>query len=413
MNCKKFWNSEFIDTHMTKSWRNGEYRKHRAAILLDREKSLLPATQPAVEVELGKRAAKIELERLQDQYHSIKLQIDQVEANMKHQVRILSAGPWGLTAENAATKEKRQFVAACPKESCRGFLSSAYKCGTCQDHVCSACREVIGSTRDTAHTCDPGLVETIKAIQKDSRACPTCGVSISRVEGCDQMFCTQCDTAFSYAKGTIIQGAIHNPHYFARLQQLGGQGLGLAGAGAGQGGCRWPNYQSAVVRYRSILANENKKDLQFLETMYRSATHVQDLELRDPRDQENVDIRVKYLMNEMDETKLARMLSSREKRRERQLEIRAPLELFVITMLEFYIDLATKKRSDVVERIDACRATIGSINQALKAIGDRYTCIVPQILEEEKYNAFVPKGYAPYKKMKVQVQVQAQSQDSD
>lgn len=390
MNCKKFWNSEFIDTHMTKSWRNGEYRKHRAAILMDREKSLLPATQPAVEVEMGKRAAKIELEKLIEESQALETQRHAIQDTIQAKIRILSAGPWGDTTTE---KEKRQFVAACPKESCRGFLSSAYKCGTCQDHVCSACREVIGANRDDAHTCDPGLVETIKAIQKDSRACPKCGVNISRVEGCDQMFCTQCDTAFSYAKGTVIQGAIHNPHYFERLQQLGADAV--AGAGAQGGGCRWPTYQNAVDRYLRDNLKGRMKDQRFLDLMYRTAAHVQDLELRTPRIQENVDLRVKYLMNEMDEAKMARLLCTREKRRERQLEIRAPLELFVITMLEFYITLAMEKQYNVIERIDACRATIESINKALRAIGLRYSCTVPQIREEEKYNAFVPKGYTP------------------
>jgi len=389
MNCKKFWNSEFIDTYMTKTWRNGEYRKHRAAILLDREKSLLPATQPAVEVELEKRAAKITMEKLQEEFLIAKKQLADIQENMNIQFRILTAGPWGH-AEEKEIKEKRQFVAACPKESCRGFLSSAYKCGTCQDHVCTACREVLGPNREIAHTCDPGLVETIKAIQKDSRACPKCGVNISRVEGCDQMFCTQCDTSFSYAKGTIIQGAIHNPHYFARLQQLGGAAMGGDGRIRG---CRWPSYHLAVMPYKA--PSVSKKNIQFLEIMYRSALHVQDVYLVEQGEQENVDIRVKYLLNELDEKKLSTLLHTRERKRERKLEIRAPLELFVITMLEFFMALAETKRVDVVERIDSCRETIDSINQALKKIGDRYSCIVPQIRETDAYNAFVEKGYTP------------------
>jgi hypothetical protein len=386
MNCKKFWNSEFLDATMTKSWRNGDYRKHRAAILLDREKSLLPATQPAVEVELGKRAAKIEHDALQAEYQALKLKLDHLHTNIMDKIRILNAGPWG---DNDEKKEKRQFVAACPKESCRGFLSSAYKCGTCQDHVCSDCREILGPVRDIPHTCDPALVETIKAIQKDSRPCPKCGVSISRVEGCDQMFCTQCDTAFSYAKGTIIQGAIHNPHYFARLQQLGQTALDQAGAGGG-GGCRWPDYGRAVLAYQSKVP---KRDFQFLTAMYRAAIHVQHVELGDRQNQENVDIRVKYLLKDIDEAAFGRILHTRERRNERRADIRGPLELFVITMLEFYIGIATRGGvSGVPERINTCRETIRTINEALQIIGTRYGCIVPQIVETESGNAFVPRG---------------------
>lgn len=41
-------------------------------------------------------------------------------------------------------------------------------------------------------------------------------------KNCDQMFCSQCHTAFSWRTGEIETGRIHNPHYFQYLRTLAG-----------------------------------------------------------------------------------------------------------------------------------------------------------------------------------------------
>jgi len=38
------------------------------------------------------------------------------------------------------------------------------------------------------------------------------------VKNCDQMYCTQCNTAFSWKTGTLETGRIHNPHYYEQIR---------------------------------------------------------------------------------------------------------------------------------------------------------------------------------------------------
>jgi hypothetical protein len=53
------------------------------------------------------------------------------------------------------------------------------------------------------------------------------------VKNCDQMWCIECKTAFSWSKGTVEVGNIHNPHYFQWMRQNGGMPRTDALPGAG------------------------------------------------------------------------------------------------------------------------------------------------------------------------------------
>jgi hypothetical protein len=63
--------------------------------------------------------------------------------------------------------------------------------------------------------CDENDVKSWALIKETSVACPKCGTSIQKVSGCNQMWCTvqNCNTAFDWATGKVINGPIHNPHY--------------------------------------------------------------------------------------------------------------------------------------------------------------------------------------------------------
>jgi hypothetical protein len=385
MNCKHHWDRAFLDTHLTRSWREGDFKRHRERILLDRERSLLPATQDAVGIELQKRAyAKEIAEDLSPRFIALQAELKALEAAIEMRQRYISRGP--ATATTPEVKERRQFVAACPASDCRGFLSTAYKCGTCQNQFCAHCREV----KQEDHTCDPSLVATIQAILKDSRPCPTCGTAISRVSGCDQMYCTQCDTPFSYATGKKIDGVIHNPHYFERRRAL--QAAGQTNGGGCQNG--WP------AMYRSE-RHVPSAYLRFLHAMEQAARHVENEVLPGfAAETDNTDLRVRYLLNELDDKRLGQLIQQRDRRRQRELELRGPLELFVITTMELCQEIDRSRTAIPQGRFAIYRTLITeNVNGPLRDIGDRYQNIVPQInIEAIKFgDGFVGQGYRPKK----------------
>ena len=121
-------------------------------------------------------------------------------------------------------KQKRVFIMKCADEECRGFLSTAYKCGTCEKWTCPDCLVAIGAEKDASHICDANTVESAKAIKAETRGCPKCATRIFKIDGCDQMWCVMegCGTAFSWTTGQIATGKVHNPHYYEWLRRTGG-----------------------------------------------------------------------------------------------------------------------------------------------------------------------------------------------
>jgi len=256
MACHKGWSREILFNNFTQKFVSHGYKARRESLLLEREKSLMPATQPYVEIERQVRSItsdiarkRKELEDLNRDWQKIeslplgplavenglvhefdalilrhKMSQDQRKMVSNVMIDIQHMEWWQerlmvrLHGDNI-DNEKRQFVRACPAPECRGFLSTAWKCGVCDNWACPECHEVKGTNKDEPHTCDPNSVETAKLLAKDSRHCPKCAAIIFKIDGCDQMYCTQCHTAFSWRTGRIETGVIHNPHYYEYHRQ--------------------------------------------------------------------------------------------------------------------------------------------------------------------------------------------------
>jgi hypothetical protein len=79
---------------------------------------------------------------------------------------------------------KREFIMQCGADECRGFLSTAYKCGVCDSWTCPDCLVVLGKDKKVEHTCKPDMVESAKAIKAETQPCPKCAARIFKIDGC-------------------------------------------------------------------------------------------------------------------------------------------------------------------------------------------------------------------------------------
>ena len=171
--------------------------------------------------------------------------------------------------------EKRTFTMKCPVPECRGFLNTQYKCGLCDRSTCPHCLNLYseGDEEGRKHICKEEEKESVKEIKKNCRNCPSCGMSIFRIEGCNQMFCTGCNTAFDWATGReLVSNQIHNPHYSEYLRKMGlsretdngrPNNNGTAPGGTGFDGCDgMPTirdfYRRYMIRHEQIRTDVKK-----------------------------------------------------------------------------------------------------------------------------------------------------------
>lgn len=93
---------------------------------------------------------------------------------------------------------------------CRGQItSSTIPCCLCKTLTCVDCRVQINN-KDT-HSCDKNVLENLKYLEAESKQCPICSISISKINGCDNMWCTNCKKGFSWKTLKPINTAFHNP----------------------------------------------------------------------------------------------------------------------------------------------------------------------------------------------------------
>lgn len=227
MQCKHAWGYQFMHDAFSSAFVTKTYRQNRQEKALEREKGLLPQTLPLVAAERAKKEASERIKVLRAEASELRKEYEEklgvIEDKIRDEMFIVKG-------DSRAVTKKTPYLFRCPvtkkEEQCRGYIeSSSWCCGLCEVKLCKKCHCVLPVEKEGAkkkkHKCKDEDVETAKMVLAETKPCPKCSTRIFKIQGCDQMFCTQCNTPFSWNTGEIVTGVIHNPHYYEMMRQTG------------------------------------------------------------------------------------------------------------------------------------------------------------------------------------------------
>ena len=433
LHCRVNYTDATLFEICTKTYLQQTYFKHRQEVLINRHRAQLPLLQDAAVREKRDRERNVILGGLQKDINDLRAKRNEVlmlynrayvayygqngartdegmrlieellgqaedlreqmreKRTLMHQVR----WPGHVHQEQRVEEkeeEKKKFVRRCTRDGCKGFLSTAWKCGICEWFSCSKCFAVKGSTHDVEHECKKEDIETAELIKKECKPCPKCGEFIEKSSGCDQMFCISCQTPFSWNTGKIVtSGPIHNPHYYEWLKRTGGN-VPRNPADVPCGG--FPGGWELVRFPRGI----NKDIANMFFEFHRICMELQDISTRTYRshlDQDTMNqVNIKFLLDDIDEKKWGQLLATNEKKRKRDSEIQEVLGAFRMVAVELinrvqqfsdgptirFTDLPIPKaEAFILELNTEIQELVRMINDALRGISISYSYSVPYI----------------------------------
>ena len=320
---------------------------------------------------------------------------------------------------DAIKRSRTQFIRACPIETCRGFLSQQWKCGICNVFTCPKCNiPKIKNTMDTdtvmsippldasssttsslteqpeddQHVCNPDDVATAELIAKDTKPCPQCGTGIFKIDGCDQMWCTECRTPFNWRTGQLETGHFHNPHYFEYQRRIGADTRNILDLPCNAMATN--RYHGVIHHLIDIILNANStnrverekrglpqitSDMR-IKLRERSGDYAMSIHYyadrvlpryRPDAIQDNLELRVDYLTEQITETEFKTTLSREAKQFNKRIEIGQIVQTVVFGMSDILTRLVNflRQTDDRTNNVNYCNInTIFAIFSEIDAL---------------------------------------------
>ena len=250
----------------------------------------------------------------------------------------------------------------CPLQECRGFIGDG-TCGTCKAVVCTQCREIHEGA------CNQSTLDSLQAIQLDSRACPNCTVLIYKTLGCDHMFCTHCRVHWHWETRKILKES-SNGHYnqtptFANAAILQSRAVDT--------NCTEnflhalpetfrPGASPWALALHNALVVERKQVIFAYQTLYNAAR------LRRKHEEHLVQLRLKFLRKEFDLSEIKARIWKAEKSLEKNQSISQLLYIYLeqTHRLHRLANLVVGNTQDCVKHFNDIQLFCNEQAQALK-----------------------------------------------
>lgn len=415
MNCKKNWSQNFITVNLNRSFISQEYKETRMKLLLDREMSKMPQTMEAAqkEKEIEKEKGIIsQIDEELDQLQKTMIELNNIKRFRRGQINALQ----NKSENNGA--ERRKFIMQCPSNDCRGFLSSQYKCEMCYMYTCPKCHIIIGTNNNIEHICNEDMVKSAQLIKNETKPCPSCGTRISKISGCNQMWCTNCNVAFGWNSGIIDTGPVHNPHFYEYQKKLTATHLAPRNPGdvVCGGICNYMTLRTVmnkITRTKYFLENRDLvKDLfNMINSLHRMGVHTSQVLLPYYREQirdtdHNESLRVQYILKKKTKEELATIIYTRDFTRKKNSEVLHILELINVSIIEIFAQIVDSKQivPEIIDEIgqynNNFQILVDYCNEQLQEISVTYNRTVPRIEEISNEWLLTNKKYSGYSHIK-------------
>lgn len=217
--CKHPWTDEFLESLLSSSWLRNDYRKSRLEIWVEQEKSRISLTMPKVKRVKRLQVLKQEVKQLHQEAFDLKYRIRRLR-NEERRIYALQGQGQGQR-QGQGQGNSLHYTTRCANVGCKGYVCAEEngQCSACGKITCVHC--MMMCHEPCSHICKEEDLLSAQTIRSNTTPCPKCHTPIEKSEGCDQMFCVVCFTAFSYRTGVEERGEVHNPHMYEIQRQLG------------------------------------------------------------------------------------------------------------------------------------------------------------------------------------------------